>query len=62
MPLSVKGLEEGVPCEEEVLEFICCVCATTDEGVSIHPLYGIAIIIATANTIVPTANRFLIGR
>jgi hypothetical protein len=66
MLLSVKGLEEdeeGVPCEEEVLEFICCVCAATDVGVSINPPYGIVIIIATAKTTaVPTANRFLIGK
>ena len=64
--LSVKGLEEdeeGVPCKEEVLEFICCVCAATDVGVSINPLNGIIIIIAAANmTVVPTANRFLIAR
>jgi hypothetical protein len=64
MLLSVKGLEdeEGVPCEEEVLEFICCVCAATDVGVSINPLYGIVIINAIANTTaVANQNRFVIG-
>ena len=65
MLLSVKGLEEDeelVPCEEEVLEFICCVCAATAVGVSISPLYGIVIIIATENTTaVANQNRFVIG-
>jgi hypothetical protein len=65
MLLSVKGLEEDeelVPCEEEVLEFIRCCCAATAVGVGINPLYGIVIIIATANTTaVANQNRFVIG-
>ena len=65
MLLSVKGLEEDeelVPGEEEVLEFNCCCCAATAVGVSINPLYGIVIIIATANTTaVANQNRFVIG-
>ena len=62
--LRDKGLEEEelVFCEDEVLEFIRCCCATAVGG-SIKPSNGIVIIIATANTTaIATANRFLIGR
>jgi hypothetical protein len=50
------GLAEFVFCEDEILEYIRCCCATTT-------LDGIVnIIIATANTVaVENANRFLIG-
>ncbi|MGB6532520.1 MAG: hypothetical protein WBF33_30845, partial [Candidatus Nitrosopolaris sp.] len=59
--LRDKGFEEELALwEDEVFEFICCVCATVVDGGT--PLNGIVIIIATANTIaIANANRFLIG-
>jgi hypothetical protein len=62
--LRDKGLEEElVLWEDEVLEFIRSVCATTAAGVTIT-LSNVLVtsIIATANRMaVATANRFLIG-
>jgi hypothetical protein len=61
--LRDNGLEEElVLWENEVLEFICCCCATAVDGSIKDPLNGIIIIIVTANTTTVTnANRFLIG-
>jgi hypothetical protein len=60
--LRDKGLEEEelVPWEDEILEFNCCVCATT-VVVSIT-LFNVpvTIIIATINSMaVANANRFI---
>jgi hypothetical protein len=37
------GLEELIPWEVEVAEFICCCCATAAVDGSINPLNGVVI-------------------